>query len=76
MEARYAPSTRPSASLDVADALADLVDNGLGAYACSNTLRAEGMTIGDLLAGFDPAECVGVVKLTQLQAQGFAYIRP
>jgi intracellular sulfur oxidation DsrE/DsrF family protein len=67
---------KASASLDVADGLADLVDNGLVAYACSNTLRAQGVTIGDLLAGFDPAECVGVVKLTQLQAQGFAYIKP
>lgn len=66
---------RASASLDVVDVFTDLVENGLTPYACSNTLRAQGKTHADLLDGFDPAECVGVVKLTQLQAQGFAYIR-
>jgi uncharacterized protein len=67
---------KASASLDVADGLADLVDDGLVAYACSNTLRAEGISRSDLLPGFDAAECVGVVMLAQLQSQGYAYIRP
>lgn len=67
---------KASGSLDVVDGLADLVENGLVAYACSNTLRAQGITRGDLLPGFDPAECVGVVKLAQLQGRGYAYIRP
>jgi intracellular sulfur oxidation DsrE/DsrF family protein len=67
---------KASASLDVSAALADLVDNGLVAYACSNTLRAQSVTSNDLLPGFDPAECVGVVMLTQLQGRGYAYIRP
>jgi len=65
-----------SASLDVVDAFADLVENGLTPYACSNTLRGQGKSHADLLDGFDPADCVGVVKLAQLQAHGFAYIRP
>jgi intracellular sulfur oxidation DsrE/DsrF family protein len=67
---------KASASLDVANGLADLVDDGLVAYACSNTLRAEGLFRSDLLPGFDAAECVGVVMLAQLQGQGYAYIRP
>ena len=66
---------KASASLDVARGMADLVDNGLVAYACSNTLRAENISRSDLLPGFDPAECVGVVMLTQLQGHGYAYIR-
>jgi len=67
---------KATASLDVLDGLADSVDNGLVAYACSNTLRAEGISRSDLLPGFDPAESVGVVKLADLQMRGFAYIRP
>jgi intracellular sulfur oxidation DsrE/DsrF family protein len=66
---------RASASLDVVDVFTDLVENGLRPYACSNTLHAQGKTHTDLLDGFDSAECVGVVKLAQLQAQGYAYIR-
>lgn len=67
---------KASASLDVVAGLADLVDDGLVAYACSNTLRAEGISRSDLLPGFDPAECIGVIKLTDLQVNGYAYIRP
>jgi hypothetical protein len=65
-----------SVSGDVASDFADLIENGLKSFACSNTLRAQGITRSDLLPGFDPAECVGVVKLTQLQGKGYAYIRP
>src|SRR5262249_38240691 len=43
---------KASASIEVADALSDLIDNGLVLYACSNTLRAQGIERGDLLAGF------------------------
>jgi intracellular sulfur oxidation DsrE/DsrF family protein len=67
---------KASASLEVAEGLAELVENGLVAYACSNTLRAQGISRSDLLPGFDQAECVGVVMLTQLQGEGYAYIRP
>jgi intracellular sulfur oxidation DsrE/DsrF family protein len=65
-----------SASLDFVDVFTDLAEKGLTPYACSNTLRAQGKTHADLLEGFDPAECVGVVKLANLQAEGFAYIHP
>jgi intracellular sulfur oxidation DsrE/DsrF family protein len=65
-----------SVSRDVAGGFADLVETGLSSYACSNTLRAQGKTHADLLEGFDPAECVGVVKLAQLQGESYAYIRP
>jgi intracellular sulfur oxidation DsrE/DsrF family protein len=67
---------KASASLEVADSMAFLVENGIVTYACSNTLRAQGITRSDLVSGFDPAECVGVVQLAQLQARGYAYIRP
>jgi intracellular sulfur oxidation DsrE/DsrF family protein len=45
-------------------------------YACANTLAAHGWTLADLLPGFKLAAKGGVVELADLQAQGFAYIRP
>jgi intracellular sulfur oxidation DsrE/DsrF family protein len=45
-------------------------------YACVNTLAAHGWTLGDLTPGFVLADKGGVVALADLQAQGFAYLRP
>jgi intracellular sulfur oxidation DsrE/DsrF family protein len=67
---------KASASLDVAEAFRDLVDNsGLRGLACSNSLRAQAMDAAALLPGFRPVGS-GVVTIAQLQAQGYAYIRP
>jgi intracellular sulfur oxidation DsrE/DsrF family protein len=45
-------------------------------YACRHTMRAMKLELADLLPGFAPAEQGGVVKLAELQGQGFAYLRP
>ena len=45
-------------------------------FACANTLAAHHWTLDDLLPGFALAEKGGVVKLADLQAQGWAYLRP
>lgn len=45
-------------------------------YACANTLAAHGWTLADILPGFGLAEKGGVVKLADLQAQGWIYLRP
>ena len=45
-------------------------------YACANTLAAHRWTLDDLLPGFALAEKGGVVKLADLQAQGWIYLRP
>jgi intracellular sulfur oxidation DsrE/DsrF family protein len=50
--------------------------DGVGFDACANTMRAQGVKIDDLLAGFAVAEKGGVVRLAELQQQGYAYIRP
>jgi len=34
------------------------------------------ITLTDLLPGFASADSGGVVKLAELQAQGYAYLRP
>jgi intracellular sulfur oxidation DsrE/DsrF family protein len=45
-------------------------------FACANTLAAHHWTLDDLLPGFALAEKGGVVKLADLQAQGWVYLRP
>ncbi len=56
--------------------LARLVRLGVDLGACGNTLKAQKLTVGDLLPGFAPVPEGGVVRLAQLQAQGYAYLRP
>jgi intracellular sulfur oxidation DsrE/DsrF family protein len=44
--------------------------------ACIHTMRGLNVTLKDLLPGFSVAEKGGVVRLAELQAQGYAYLRP
>lgn len=48
---------------------------GVQFMACNNALRAEGLE-GAKLGDFVEIVPAGVVKLVQLQEQGFSYIRP
>jgi uncharacterized protein len=45
-------------------------------YACINTMRAQEVTLKDLLPGFIVADKGGVVRIAELQAQGYLYLRP
>ena len=67
---------RADASFDVVDGIAALVGSGLTALACINTMRADKLSVQDLLPGFTVAERGGVVSLAQLQHDGYAYIKP
>lgn len=49
---------------------------GVEFHACRHTMEAQKLTLGDLLPGFAVAEKGGVVKLAELQAEGWAYLRP
>jgi intracellular sulfur oxidation DsrE/DsrF family protein len=49
---------------------------GLELAACGNTMRAQNVTISDLLPGFVSADKGGVVRLAELQSQGYLYLRP
>jgi uncharacterized protein len=49
---------------------------GLQLAACSNTMKAQHVTLADLLPGFVEAEKGGVVRIAELQSQGYLYIRP
>jgi intracellular sulfur oxidation DsrE/DsrF family protein len=65
-----------SASGAISSRFAGLVQQGLVPQACGNTLRGMDITLTDLLAGFQIAEKGGVVKLAELQHQGYVYLRP
>ncbi|MBZ9660334.1 DsrE family protein [Mesorhizobium sp. ESP-6-4] len=64
------------ASGAVSSRFAGLVQRGLVPQACGNTLHGMDITLTDLLAGFELAEKGGVVKLAELQHQGYLYLRP
>jgi uncharacterized protein len=64
------------ATPDVIKNAAELKSAGLGLNACINTMRAQNVTLKDLLPGFTVADKGAVVLLAQLQSQGYAYLRP
>jgi intracellular sulfur oxidation DsrE/DsrF family protein len=43
---------------------------------CGNTLKAFKLEVADLLPGFVRVDQGGVVRLAELQAQGYVYLRP
>lgn len=53
-----------------------LAGSGLGLHACGNTMRAQNVTLAQLLPGFVVADRGGVVRLTELQQAGYLYLRP
>lgn len=52
------------------------IDSGVAFYACTNTMAAEDITLDDLLPGFQATRDAAVAYLADLQAQGWAYLRP
>jgi intracellular sulfur oxidation DsrE/DsrF family protein len=65
-----------SASGAVSSRFAGLVRQGLVPQACGNTMQGMDIALTDLLNGFQIAEKGGVVKLAELQHQGYVYLRP
>ena len=49
---------------------------GLELAVCGNTMRAQKVGLADLLPGFVVAEQGGVVRIAELQSQGYLYLRP
>jgi uncharacterized protein len=56
--------------------LGQFTRDGIELAACSNTMKSQNITLGDLLPGFVAAERGGVVRLAELQSQGYLYLRP
>ncbi|HEY3065892.1 MAG TPA: DsrE family protein [Methylomirabilota bacterium] len=57
-------------------ALQELQGHGLTFGACGNTMKAFSVTLEQLPAGAKPLPQGGVVRVMELQEQGYAYIRP
>jgi intracellular sulfur oxidation DsrE/DsrF family protein len=53
-----------------------LMDKRVAFYACIHTMNGMKITLPDLQPGFGVAEKGGVVKLAELQADGWLYLRP
>jgi intracellular sulfur oxidation DsrE/DsrF family protein len=64
------------ASPEVASDISTFTKAGMELAACANTMRGQKVTLADLLPGFVTAEKGGVVRLAELQAQGYVYLRP
>lgn len=64
------------ASPELSAHVAELAKMGLGLSACINTMKAQNVTLKDLLPGFAVADKGAVVLLADLQSQGYAYLRP
>jgi len=61
---------------DVAKRLEGAAKAGVELGACGNTLDGTKLTVADLAPGFVRIDEGGVVRLAQLQAEGWAYLRP
>jgi intracellular sulfur oxidation DsrE/DsrF family protein len=48
----------------------------LALAACGNTMRSQKITLANLPPGFVTAEKGGVVRIAELQSQGYLYLRP
>ena len=65
-----------SASRDLAQSVGTFAKSGLELDACGNTMRAQKITLNDLLPGFIKADQGGVVRIAELQSMGYVYLRP
>lgn len=76
----HGPALKAFHSADATPAVAqragDLHKSGLQLNACIHTMRGQNVTLKDLLPGFSVADKGGVVRLAELQGQGYAYLRP
>ena len=72
LKAFHSAQASPETSLHVAQ----LAKMGLVLSACINTMKAQNVSLKDLLPDFTVADKGAVVLLADLQAQGYAYLRP
>jgi len=65
-----------SANAELARRVGEFLKAGLELNACDNTMKAQNVTLKDLLPGFINADRGGVVRIAELQADGYVYLRP
>ena len=65
-----------SANPDITRRVGQFSKAGLELAACGNTMKSQKVELRDLLPGFVSAEQGGVVRIAELQSQGYLYLRP
>jgi intracellular sulfur oxidation DsrE/DsrF family protein len=65
-----------SAHPDLKSSFTQLKSAGVAYNACGNTLNSLKWQVSDLLPGFVRVDQGGVVRLAELQAAGYVYLRP
>jgi intracellular sulfur oxidation DsrE/DsrF family protein len=68
--------TIAQANPDLSQHVGKLSKAGVGFAACGNTMKSQKIALNDLLPGFVVADKGGVVRIAELQAQGYLYLRP
>jgi intracellular sulfur oxidation DsrE/DsrF family protein len=65
-----------AANPDISKRVGQFSKAGLELAVCGNTMKSQNVTLKDLLPGFVAAERGGVVRIAELQSQGYLYLRP
>jgi intracellular sulfur oxidation DsrE/DsrF family protein len=65
-----------SANPDLTRRVGQFSKAGLQLAACGNTMKSQKVELRDLLPGFINAAKGGVVRIAELQSQGYLYLRP
>src|SRR5215217_3700273 len=65
-----------AANPDISKRVGQFSKAGLELAACGNTMKAQNVALKDLLSGLIVAEQGGVVRIAELQSQGYLYLRP
>ncbi|WP_027580386.1 DsrE family protein [Bradyrhizobium sp. Ai1a-2] len=65
-----------SAAPDLSRRVQQFSGDGVELAACGNTMKSQNVSLKELLPGFVVADKGGVVRLAELQSQGYLYLRP
>jgi uncharacterized protein len=65
-----------SANPDLSRRVGQFSQAGLELAACRNTIKSQNVSLKELLPGFISADRGGVVRLAELQSQGYLSLRP
>ncbi len=65
-----------AANPDLSKHVGQFAKAGLELAACGNTMKSQKVGVADLLPGFIAADKGGVVRIAELQSQGYLYLRP
>jgi intracellular sulfur oxidation DsrE/DsrF family protein len=65
-----------SVNPDLSRRIGQFSKGGIELAACGNTMKSQNVALEDLLPGFIAADRGGVVRIAELQSQGYLYLRP